>query len=287
MTVLKDLLKYDKRFRVGFIIMCFILFLVILAFFSPYSPIERRVVSRGEAMSWKHPLGTSQLGQDIFWRLTFAIRNTLIIGGISAVVSRLIAIANGSFSGYIGGHVDRIMSTITESFIVIPRLPLLILISFVMRENLTLVGMGLMLALLDWAWPSKRYRAQILSLREREFTFTAMFSGTRTPMLIYKEHFPFLIPYILADIISGFLWAISMEITLSVLGLTNLALPTVGTMVYWARYYDAVLLNRWNWLLSPIVASILIVLSMYFLSESISAYLDPRSRLKRITAGGR
>jgi peptide/nickel transport system permease protein len=243
-------------------------------------------VPRNRTPSSKHWLGTNSLGQDIFWQLTFAVRNSLLIGLISTAVSRIIAVMNGMVSGYLGGPVDRVLSTITDSFVVIPRLPLLILVSFVFRGGLNIITTALLLGFLDWAWPSKRYRAQILSLREREFTNTAVYCGMNTLKVIGKQHFPFLISYLLADLISGFLWALGMEITLSVLGLSNLTTPTIGTMIYWANYYQAMLLGTWWWLAPPVIASILAILSFYLLSVSISQFLDPRTRIQHLSIGG-
>ena len=282
LVIVRDLIKCDKRFSVGLFVILIVISLVILSFFSPYGPTVRRVVSRNLLPSFKHPLGTNSLGQDIFWKLTYAIRNSLILGVLAALISRIIATANGLLSGYIGGTRDRILSTITDSFVVIPRLPILILLSFLLREKMSILTLAITLAALDWAWPSKRYRAQVLSLREREFTYTAVFSGMNTFKVVFKEHFPFLIPYMMADFISGFLWAIAMEITLSILGLSALATPTIGTMIYWANYHQAMLRGIWWWISPPIIAGILTVVAFYMLSASISEYLDPRTRLQRI-----
>ena len=282
MTVIKDLLKYDKRFLVGFTILVVVLALALLSFFSPYSPTKRAVVPRNLPPSWQHPLGSNALGQDIGWNLTYAIRNSLLFGVLTVLLSRLIAMSDGLLSGYIGGTTDRVLSTITDSFVVMPRFPILILLSFTLKTKMSPVILAVMLAALDWAWPSKRYRAQVLSLREREFTYTAIFSGWNTFQIILKEHFPFLIPYLMADFISGFLWAIGMEITLSVLGLSALSTPTIGTMIYWANYYQAILKGTWWWILPPIVTSICTVVGFYLLSISIGEYLDPRTRLQRI-----
>ena len=282
MGVIKDLLKYDKRFAFGFFIIIFIILLAILSFFSPYDPSDRYIVPRDRPSSHQYILGTTSLGQDVFWYLTIAIRNSLIIGLIAVTFSRLIATAVGLVSGYLGGNVDRVLTTLVDSFNVIPRLPILVLISFAFRGYLSFLGIGFLLAFFDWAWPSKRYRAQILSLREREFTNTAIFSGRRTSAIILKEHVPFLLPYIMADFISGFLWAIGMQITLSILGLFNLDIPTIGTMIYWANYYQSILKGTWWWISSPIVALILTVIGFYFLSVSLSSYLDPRLRILRI-----
>ena len=74
----------------------------------------------------------------------------------------------------------------------------------------------------------------ILSLREREFTHTAIFSGMSAVKVVVQEHLPFLIPLLLADAVAGFLWAIGMEVTPSVLGLSDLSAPSIGALIFWA-----------------------------------------------------
>jgi peptide/nickel transport system permease protein len=282
MTVVRDLFKYSASFRVGAILLAIMLLIAGLSFFSPYAPDDHRVVPKDRPPSTQYPLGTTSLGQDVFWQLTFTVRNSLIIAGLAVVIGRSIALVMGTVSGYLGGTPDRVLSGFADAFIVIPRLPLLILISFILKGKMTFVELGFLLGLLDWAWPSKRYRAQILTLREEEFTQTAVFSGTSTPKVILGEHFPFLIPFMLADAVSGFLWAIGMEITLAILGLSDLATPSIGTMIFWANYYQAMLARKFWWLAAPIIASILIVIAFYLISISLSEYLDPRTRLKRL-----
>jgi peptide/nickel transport system permease protein len=284
MTVVKDLFRFSATFRWGAIFLVLVLILVGLSFVSPYEPLDRRVVPNNRPPSARFALRTTSLGQEVFWITTFAVRNTLIIAGLAVLIGRTIAILLGSFSGYVGGATDRVLSAITDTFIVIPRLPLLILISFILKGNLGFFSMAVMLGLLDWAWPSKRYRAQILSMREEEFTQTAIFSGMSTLKIILREHLPFLIPFALADMVSGFLFAIGFEITLAILGLSDLQIPTIGTMIYWANYYQSLLARRWWWLATPIVITVVIVVAFYLLSTSLSTYLDPRTRLKNLTA---
>lgn len=279
-AAIRDLFHNDNRFKVGSVIVLITLLLVIVSILNDYDPAARRVVPPNEPPSAEYWLGTNARGQDIFWRLAGAIGNTLLIGVIASALSRVLALINGLVSGYLGGTTDRVISTFTDSFIVLPRLPLLILISFAIRENMSILVLAFLLAFLDWAWPGKRYRAQVLSLREHEFTRTAEFSGMNLAKLVSREHFPFLVPYLMADFISGILWAITMEVTLAVLGLSDLSTPTIGTMVYWANYHQAFLLSQWWWIFSPIVAAILIILSLYLLSASISQYLDPRTRVQ-------
>jgi peptide/nickel transport system permease protein len=93
---------------------------------------------------------------------------------------------------------------------------------------------------------------------------------------------PFVMPLVFATLINVMSWAIGLEVTLAILGLVNLDLPTLGTMIYWALNYQALLLGYWWWLLTPVVLSVLLFVSLYWLSVSISEYLDPRSRTQRI-----
>src|SRR6266567_3390084 len=282
--VARDLFRGDTAFRTGGIILLILLGLGALSFVAPYGPNDRRVVPIDRAPSLQYVFGTTSLGQDVFWLTTYAIRNSLVIAGLAVIISRSIAVLLGSFSGYVGGTVDRVLSSFTDSFIVIPRLPLLILISFMIRGSLNMFGLALLLGLLDWAWPSKRYRAQVLTLREEEFTQTAVFAGMGTLKIILREHLPFLIPFLLADAVSGFLFAIGMEVTLSILGLSDLNMPTIGTMIYFANYYQALLAKHIWTIGAPIITSVLLVVAMYLVSISLGRYLDPRTRLRSLVA---
>jgi peptide/nickel transport system permease protein len=286
MVVIRDLFQLSPSFRIGSIILLLVAVLVVLSFFSPYDQFRRRLVPVNQPPNVEHVLGTNSSGQDIFWQLTFSIRNTLLVAILAIGIGRSIAIMLGSFSGYMGGTTDRILSAIVDSIITLPRLPLLILLAAILRGQLTLFGLGLILGFLDWAQPSKRYRSMILSLREREFTATGLFSGMSTMKIIMREHVPFLIPFLLMDIVSGFIWAIGMEVTLAVLGLADLGTPSIGTGIYWANYYNALLAERYWITAAPVVASIVIVVGFYLVSTAITRFLDPRTRLQRLGAGG-
>jgi peptide/nickel transport system permease protein len=283
-NVVRDLFRYSPAFRSGIVILLVLLVLAALSVFCPYDPADVHVVPMNRPPSAEFPFGTTSLGQDVFWLTTFAIRNSLLVAGLAVVIGRSIGVLLGSLSGYLGGATDRILSSLADSFIVIPRLPLLMLIAFILKGTLTLPELALLLGLLDWAWPSKRYRAQILSLREEEFTQTATFAGMGTLRIILQEHLPFLIPFLLADAVSGFLYAIGMEVTLSILGLSNLQIPTIGTMIYWATYYQVLLTRQLWWLAAPVAAAVLLVVALYYLSTSLGDYLDPRTRLKTLAA---
>ncbi|MCA9964029.1 MAG: ABC transporter permease [Anaerolineales bacterium] len=286
MTTIKGLFRYSPSFRYGAIILILVLILVGLSYVAPYEEDSRRDVPVNQPPSSEYWLGTTSQGQDVFWMLTYGMRNSLTIAGIAVLIGRGIGVMLGMISGYLGGTVDRVLSSIVDSFIVIPRLPLLILIAFILRGGITITVLALLIGFLDWAFPSKRYRSQILSLKEREFTHTAVFSGMGTARIVVQEHLPFIIPFLLADVVSGFLFAIGFEVTLSVLGLGDLGTPSIGTMIYWGNYYQSLLANRIWVLAAPIGASIIVVVGFYLVSIGLSEYLDPRTRLARLQVTG-
>jgi peptide/nickel transport system permease protein len=280
--VLRDLFR-DYRFALSFTVLCALLALAVLSFFAKDDPTLWGVVPRDLRPSWPtYPLGTSSKGQDVFWQATFAVRNSLTIAIIAGVVSRVIAVLVGMVAGYKRGLVDTVLMFVSDSLLVIPLFLIIVMLALLIRDKLNLVTLGLLLAFFGWAWDARVIRSQILSLREREFTQTAILSGTGTVSLVLKEYMPFATPLVFSTLINNMSWAIGMEITLAILGLVNMDVPTLGTMLQWAISYQAMLLGYWWWLLTPVVLSVLLFVALYWLSVSISEYLDPRTRIQRV-----
>lgn len=281
MKTLIDLFR-DYRFSLSFIVLVIILVLAFLSIFSPYDPTLWNVVPKDIKPSAKYLLGTDSNGQDIFWQATFAVRNSLIISLIAGLVSRVIAILVGMVAGYRGGTTDRVLMFIGDSLLVIPLFLIMVMLAMMVRKFMNLVVLGLLLSFFGWAWDARTIRSLILSLREREFTKTAILSGTGTVKLVLKEYMPFAMPLIFSTLINNIAWAIGLEITLAFLGLVNLNIPTLGTMLNWALFYQSILLGRWWWVLTPVVLSLFLFIALYWLSTSISEYLDPRTRVQRV-----
>jgi peptide/nickel transport system permease protein len=280
---LRDLFK-DYRFSFAFVVLVFIATMALLSFFSPYDPTLWHVVPRDTKPSADHILGTDSNGQDIFWQATFAVRNSLIISLISALVSRVVAILVGMVAGYKGGAIDRVLMFISDSLLVIPLFLIMVMLAMMVKQHMNLVVLGLMLSFFGWAWDARLIRSMVLSLREREFTMTAILSGTGTIKLVLKEYMPFTTPLIFSTLINNISWAIGLEMTLAILGLVNLNIPTLGTMLNWALFYQSILLERWWWILTPVILSLFMFVALYWLSVSISEYLDPRTRIQRVGA---
>jgi peptide/nickel transport system permease protein len=275
----------DRRFGIGATVLIILVVLALMSFFAPYDPNVWRVVPRDLPPSLDHILGTTSLGQDVFWLLTVAIRNSLSLAVLSAAISRVIALTVGLVSGYFGGMIDRVLMFITDGFIVLPLLLILILLALLIQENLSLPVMALLFGVFGWPLEARFIRSQILSLREREFTNTAILSGTPSLKLIVNEYFLFVVPLTMATLIGNMAWVSGMEVTMAYLGLTNVTIPTLGIVLHFALNYQAILLGLYWWIFAPVVIAVLLFAALYLLSQSISDFLDPRARIQRVGAG--
>jgi len=282
-STLRELFR-DYRFFFAFIALLFLVVLAVMSFFSPYDPTLWYYAPRDLKPSNQYILGTDSRGQDIFWQATFAIRNSLVISVVAGVISRIIALVVGLVAGYRGGRVDRFLMFVSDGFLVIPLFLIIVMLAMLIRDKMNNFTTGLLLAVFGWAWDARVIRSQVLSLREREFTKTAILSGTRTMELVFKEYMPYITPLAFSTLINNMSWAIGMEMTLSIVGLTNMDIPTLGTNLKWALNYQAILMRKWNWLLTPVVLSVVLFIALYWMSVSISEYLDPRTRVQRVGA---
>ena len=122
LSTIGNLLRHDGRFRFGFTVITIFIILAIVSIFIPHDPRSWNVYPRDLSPSFQNLLGTNSMGQDIFWKATLAIRNSLVLGLVAAAISRGIAIVIGLIAGYRGGILDRVLMTINDSFVIIPTL---------------------------------------------------------------------------------------------------------------------------------------------------------------------
>jgi peptide/nickel transport system permease protein len=284
LRVFGDLFKHDLRFRISTLFLAGLLILPLLSFVSPYDPTKTFRVPADVPPSLKYPFGTNSRGQDMLWWMAFAMRNSLILGILTAAISRTIALTVGLTSGYRGGKIDRVLMSINDTFVVIPILPILILLSFLLRGQMSIPLLALILGVFGWAYDARLFRAQVLSLKERAFTRTAVYSGKGSFRISQQEHLPFVMPVVFATTIANMLWAIGLEVTLSILGLSRVSLPTVGSTIYWANQHQALVAGVWWWLAIPITCAIILFLGLYLFFSSVNEYIDPRTRLRRMGA---
>lgn len=282
LKIIRDLLRYDGRFRLAIIFLAAVVVMILLSYNSPYDPGQSFVVPWDLPPSREHLFGTTSRGQDLFWWLTFAVRNSLFLGVVTAIISRVISVLVGLTAGYRGGWIDRVLMAISDSFVVLPLLPILILLGFLLRESMNLLTLAIILGLFGWSFDARLIRSQVLSLRERSFTRTAVYSGTSSFWITIHEHLPFVLPIVFATTLNNMLWSIGMEVTLSVLGLSDLTTPTLGTALFWANQHGALVAGVWWWITAPALVTVVLFLGLYLLFTSLNEYIDPRTRLRLI-----
>ena len=279
--IVRDLLRLNRGFAVGVGLLGFVLAFATLSFFSPYSPLDSFVVPPDMPPGWPHVLGTTSRGQDVFWLLSFAIRNTLAFGFLVAVISRVLSLVIGLVAGYAGGWVDRALMSVNDTFIVIPLFPILVLFYFVMRDKMSWVSLAAVMACLGWAYDARLIRSVALSLRTREFTETSIFSGMSMGRILVQEHLPYVMPIVFSTTMNNINWSIGLEVTLSVLGFTDINTPTIGSMIYWANQHTAMVAGVWWWVAFPVALVVITFLGLFLLAVSMNEFIDPRSRLGR------
>jgi peptide/nickel transport system permease protein len=276
-----DLLRLNRQFAAGIVLLSAVTLFALLSFVSPYPPNDSYVVPPDLPPSWSNLMGTTSRGQDLFWLLTFAIRNTLMFGIAVAVISRILALVIGLVAGYSGGFVDRALMSINDTFIVIPLFPILVLFYFVMKDHMSWGLLALMMACLGWAYDARLIRSVALSLRTREFTETGIFSGMSMRRILVEEHLPYVLPIVFSTTMNNINWSIGFEVTLSVLGFTDINTPTVGVLIYWANQHTALVAGIWWWIFFPVLLVILTFIGLFLLAVSMNEHIDPRSRLGR------
>ena len=282
--IIRDLLRYNREFAAGAILTTFVLVVAAMSAFSPYPPNQTYVVPPDMTPSWQYLFGTTSRGQDTFWQVTFALRNSLLFGFSVALISRILSLLVGLVAGYHGGIVDRLLMSLNDTFLVIPLFPLLVMFYFVLRDRMNWGLLAMIMGCLGWPFDARLIRSVTLSLKTREFTTQSVFSGMSTRQILLEDHLPYVLPIVFATTMANINWSIGLEVTLSVLGFTDVNTPTIGTMLYWANQHSAMISGVWWWFVAPTAFVVMTFIGLFLLSVSMNEYIDPRSRLARMGA---
>jgi peptide/nickel transport system permease protein len=223
------------------------------------------------------PLGTTSLGQNVLAQLTQAIPNSMLVGLLAATIGTFIGALLGLLSGYFGGKVDAALRVLIDVFLAVPSLLFLILISSLLR-GLGVPAIAVIIGAFAWAWPARAVRSQVLSLKERPFVQVGLLSGLSGLEIVWGELMPHLLPWLGANFINAFIAAILTESGLSILGLGSQRDMTLGMMIYWALSYGSLLQNLWWWWMTPVIALIVLFLSLYLVHLGLDEVSNPRLR---------
>lgn len=227
--------------------------------------------------SLENPLGTDTLGRDVFDQLVHSVRQSLIIGFFTGLVGLFVGMAVGIISGYRGGLVDDSLRSITDVFLVIPTIPLLVVLSSYVRF-LTIPALVLILAVFAWPFPARTFRSQVLSLRKREFINMAKLSGMSDLKIVFREILPNMLPYVGTTFANAVAGAILAEVFLEILGLGPQNTTTLGVMIYWAMWRGALIRGILWWVLPPMIVIVLIFVGLQLINIGLDEVYNPRVR---------
>lgn len=279
------LLMYNTKLKVGVGIFVAIVLLGVLEPFinkvrlGDRSPDEIGLGGPYENPSWKFPLGTCPWGRDIFGMLLLGTRLTLTIGLLSGTVATAIAVFLGFVSAYKGGLIDHMLRSFIDAFLVIPTWPIFVIIAAYVKI-LGIVEISLLLALFSWGGAARIVRAQVLSLKEREFVNLAKISGLRDLEIIFYEILPNFAPYIIVSFTNTVMGAIFAETGLRLIGLGPPLLPTLGYLLNLTMSGGFITVRPYVVAVVSIML-ILIFLSLNLINIGLEEEFNPR--LKRVT----
>ena len=270
--------RLPLKAKVGITILgIYILVAIIGPWIAPYDPNATTTQAIPEAPNIHHLFGTSATGGDVLSQILIGTRATVILGLVTGVVATTLSVLVGTAAGYLGGYVDEALSLISNVFLVLPVLPLLVVILGYLPHTGE-VPTGIVLSILGWPWGARVIRAQTLSLRNRDFVLAAREVGERPWRIIVFELMPNQIGLIAASFVGTVLYAILTSVALAFLGITNFSDWNYGDILYWAQSGSAVNLGAWWWYVFPGLTVAVLGMSLVLINFGLDELSNPRLR---------
>jgi peptide/nickel transport system permease protein len=255
----------------------FVLLAIIGPWISPYDP-SARSNALVEGPSARHWMGTTHLGQDIFSQLLSGTRSVILVGLLAGLIATILSLLIGVTSGYLSGTAAEGLSALSNVFLVIPALPLIIIITSILPRT-TDVTIALVIGLTSWAWGARVLRAQTLSLRRRDYVEAARATGESTWRIVVFEIMPNLTAVIASNFIGTVIFAVTSEITLAFIGVnTSGDNWNWGTILFWAQSQQALAQGAWWWFVPAGLAIALLGTALALLNFGIDEFVSPRLR---------
>jgi peptide/nickel transport system permease protein len=274
-----SLLLANPKSRFGLTLIGFIVLVAIIApWVSVDNPTDFNILATRQAPSWHHLFGTTDQGSDIFSQVMLGTRRSLILGFSAALLATVLATTLGITAAYSGGVVDEVINFLTNVFLVIPTIPLLVVISGYLKASSGMSTMILVLGLTLWAFEARILRGQALTLRNRDFVAGAKVAGESTRRVVFGELMPNMISRIAAAFVLVFYIALLVDAGLEFLGLGDTTHVSWGMVLYWAQTNSTVLQGEWWPFFFPGLFLVITVVGLVFLLAGIDEVSNPRLR---------
>lgn len=260
-----------------------VLFLLV-AIFAPvlaHDSPTAQIYNPGQAPGAGHLLGTNALGQDVWSQLVYGTRVSLLVSFVAGIVATAIAVLVGVSSGYLGGAADSILSVVTNVFLVVPSLPLVIILSAYLHFS-GQWGIILVIAVTSWAWGARSLRSQAMTLAKRDYVLHAQLVGQPWWQVVIGEILPNMASLVISGLLFAMINALLTEAGLDFLGLGNIDTISWGTMLYWAQNNEALINGMWWWFIPPGAAIAVFGAALSLLNFSLDEITNPRLRQRKV-----
>jgi len=271
------------RNKVGFVGTLMILGFIFLAFIMPFfgpAPHKADITKIYERPSREHLLGTDSQGKDIWAQIVHGGRDIVVMAFLTGMIATFIGVSLGSLSAVIGGPLDSFLTTLADVWLTIPRFPLLAVLAGLITLN-NIITLALILAVLSWAGLYRAIRAQVFSIKERDYIEAATALGLGLRHIIFSEILPNMMAYIAINFTLAMTAAIYAQVGLVFLGLVPLT-RNWGVMINLAWTQGAIFFrDSIYFIMAPVVAIALFQLSIVWMSRSLEEIFNPRLRAGR------
>lgn len=269
---------HNRKAVLGLIIVCFLILAVILIpIFMKLDPYTTdRAVGFNKAPCSGHPLGTDDVGRDLFARLLYGGRISLFVGIMSTIISVLIGIPLGLIAGYFRGIAETVIMRVADAFMSFPTMVLILVLVAVFGPSILTVTV--VIGVLGWTAIAKLIYGNVLSIREREYIQATKAIGMSTPKILLSEVLPNAIPPVWANISFRVAGAILTESSLSFLGMgVQTPQASWGNIIFAAQNLLVLTARPWVWF-PPGICIILVVVGFNFIGEGVRDALDPKTK---------
>ena len=264
--------------RTGLVIIAFFIFVAIYArLFIEYDRFETGEYEDLLDWCWEHPFGTDNLGRDVLTRTAEGTEASLIVGFAAMVISMGLGTIVGMASGYWGGWRDEVIMRVNDMFLSIPWLVLMIVLAAVVEER-NLMTVIIVIGITGWSTTSRIVRAQVLSLKERQFVERARAIGAGDGYIVSKHIFPNVVPLVFANAILTIAICILSEATLSFLKLGPSDVETWGNILSEAYSQQVMLGGPYAFIVMPGLCIVFVVLGFTFVGYAMDEVLNPKLR---------
>jgi len=267
-----------NKFGVGglIIILIFLIMAIFAPFISPYNPNQTNPNLFLSKPSLNHPFGTNELGEDLLSLNIYGSRISLIVGFAAAAVSVILGLLIGIISGYMGGLIDEVLMRITDFFLVIPTLVLMIIIAAIIGPSL--INVIFVIGLLSWPPTARMVRSMVLSIKEWPFIESAKASNAGRLYIMFVHVLPNVIPIVFANATLAIAGAIFSQASLVFLGVGDVTDISWGEILHYAVSSGALSAGDWWYVIPPGTFIVLLILGFVLLGYSFEEILNPRLR---------